>query len=120
MKYPVVVHQSEYGYDIHCPLLPGCHSQGDTLEEALENIKDAIITYLEIVSELQLDAPPLHQENTLDPRAVGYDEKSAIGENMNGDRGQQVTGILEGKGKEESADKLRDRNRSHEHNPDME
>lgn len=51
MKYPVVVHQSEYGYDVHCPLLPGCHSQGDTVEEALENIKDAIKTYLEMVSE---------------------------------------------------------------------
>jgi len=51
MKYPVVVHQSEYGYDIHCPLLSGCHSQGDTVEDALENIKDAIITYLEMISE---------------------------------------------------------------------
>ena len=51
MKYPVVARKSEYGYDIHCPLLPGCHSQGDTLEEALANIKDAIHTYLEIISE---------------------------------------------------------------------
>ena len=51
MKYPVVVHKSEYGYDIHCPLLPGCHSQGDTLEDALENIKDAITTYLQMISE---------------------------------------------------------------------
>ena len=51
MKYPVVVHKSEYGYDVHCPLLPGCHSQGNTVEEALENIKDAIVTYLEMISE---------------------------------------------------------------------
>ena len=51
MKYPVVVHKSEYGYDIHCPLLPGCHSQGDTLKEALENVKDAIAAYLEMISE---------------------------------------------------------------------
>jgi predicted RNase H-like HicB family nuclease len=51
MKYPVVVHKSEYGYDVHCPLLPGCHSQGDTVEEALENIVDAIKTYLAMVSE---------------------------------------------------------------------
>lgn len=51
MKYPVVAHKSEYGYDIHCPLLPGCHSQGDTLKEALENIKDAIHAYFEIISE---------------------------------------------------------------------
>lgn len=51
MKYPVVVHKSEYGYDVHCPLLPGCHSQGETLENALENIRDAIITYLQMISE---------------------------------------------------------------------
>ncbi|MEW6609680.1 MAG: type II toxin-antitoxin system HicB family antitoxin [bacterium] len=51
MKYPVVVHKSEYGYDVHCPLLPGCHSQGDTMEEALENIQDAIVTYLQMVAD---------------------------------------------------------------------
>jgi len=51
MKYPVVVHKSEYGYDVQCPLLPGCHSQGDTVEDALENIKDAIVTYLQMISE---------------------------------------------------------------------
>ena len=51
MHYPVVLHQSEYGYDVHCPLLPGCHSQGDTAEEALDNIKDAITTYLSMIAE---------------------------------------------------------------------
>jgi predicted RNase H-like HicB family nuclease len=51
MKYPVVLHKSEYGYDVHCPLLRGCHSQGDTMEEALENIKDAIKVYLEMISD---------------------------------------------------------------------
>ncbi len=51
MKYPVVVHESEFGFDVHCPLLPGCHSQGDSLEEALENIQNAIITYLEMISD---------------------------------------------------------------------
>lgn len=51
MKFPVVVHKSDYGYDAHCPILPGCHSQGDTVEEALENIKDAIITYFEMIAE---------------------------------------------------------------------
>ena len=50
MKYTVVVNESEYGYDVHCPALPGCHSQGDTLEEAIENIKDAIKTYLQIAA----------------------------------------------------------------------
>ena len=48
MKYLTLVHKSKYGYDIHVPALPGCHSQGDTKKEALENIKDAISTYLEM------------------------------------------------------------------------
>lgn len=51
MKYPVVVHKSEYGFDVHCPILPGCNSQGETMEEAMENIKDAIATYLKMVNE---------------------------------------------------------------------
>lgn len=46
MKYIVVIRKSEYGYDVHVPALPGCHSQGDTQKEAMSNIKDAIITYL--------------------------------------------------------------------------
>ena len=32
----------EGGYVVYCPSLPGCYSQGDTIEEALSNIKEAI------------------------------------------------------------------------------
>lgn len=46
MKYLTVIRKTKYGYDIHVPALPGCHSQGDTEKEALDNIKDAIRTYL--------------------------------------------------------------------------
>ena len=56
MKYTVVINKSEYGFDVHCPALPGCHSQGDTFEEALENIKDAIITYLQMIEEETKDS----------------------------------------------------------------
>ncbi|MEW5692048.1 MAG: type II toxin-antitoxin system HicB family antitoxin [Candidatus Hydrogenedentota bacterium] len=52
MKYPVIVHKSKYGYDVECPVLPGCCSQGDTFKEAIENIKDAIKTYLATIEEL--------------------------------------------------------------------
>ena len=48
MKYLVLIHKSRYGYDIHVPALPGCHSQGKTEREAMENIRDAVRTYLEI------------------------------------------------------------------------
>jgi predicted RNase H-like HicB family nuclease len=51
MEFPVIINKSEYGYDAHCPMLRGCHSQGDTLEEAQENIKDAIMTYLAMIEE---------------------------------------------------------------------
>ena len=33
MKYLVVIRKSKYGYDIHVPALPGCHSQGETQKE---------------------------------------------------------------------------------------
>jgi predicted RNase H-like HicB family nuclease len=49
MEYTVVVHKSKHGYDVRCPALPGCHSQGETEKEALANIKDAIKTYLATV-----------------------------------------------------------------------
>ena len=48
MKYSIVLRKTKYGYDVHVPALPGCHSQGDTQKEALANIKDAIYTYLEM------------------------------------------------------------------------
>jgi len=35
------------GYVISCPALPGCYTQGDTIDEALENIKEAILLCLE-------------------------------------------------------------------------
>ena len=48
MKYLIVLHKSKFGYDIHVPALPGCHSQGLTKSEAKSNIKDAIFTYLDM------------------------------------------------------------------------
>ena len=56
MKYKVVLHQSEEGYSVSCPGLPGCWSQGETEAEALENIQDAIEEYLAAINELVKDA----------------------------------------------------------------
>ena len=55
MQYQVLIDKNEEGYAVWCPGLPGCWSQGDTEEEALENIKDAIKTYLETIAELNQD-----------------------------------------------------------------
>ena len=52
MKYKVVLKQSEEGFSVSCPGLPGCWSQGATEEEALENIQSAIHEYLDAVTEL--------------------------------------------------------------------
>ena len=52
-KYSVILHSDteDGGYWIECPSLPGCSSQGDTIEEALEMIKDAIKGHLEVITE---------------------------------------------------------------------
>ncbi|MBA7509141.1 hypothetical protein ES705_01085 [subsurface metagenome] len=52
MKYKVSIKKTEEGYSIWVPGLPGCWSQGKTEEEALENIKNAIQSYLETVELL--------------------------------------------------------------------
>jgi predicted RNase H-like HicB family nuclease len=51
MKYKVILQQSEEGFAVSVPGLPGCHSQGATEQEALENIGNAIAEYLEVVTE---------------------------------------------------------------------
>jgi len=55
MRYRVKVKKTEEGFAVWAPGLPGCWSQGDTEEEALENIKDAIEAYLATVEELAAD-----------------------------------------------------------------
>lgn len=51
MTYRIALHQSEEGFSVSAPELPGCWSQGTTEEEAIENIKSAIQEYLEVVME---------------------------------------------------------------------
>ena len=47
-QFTVVVERDEDGvYISSCPALQGCHSQGDTYEEAIGNLKDALQVYLE-------------------------------------------------------------------------
>lgn len=46
MNYRVVLIESEEGFSVSCPALRGCHSQGKTKAEALENIRHAIREWL--------------------------------------------------------------------------
>jgi len=53
MKFNIVLEEDleDGGYIVHCPALKGCWSQGDTAEEALQNIKEAIAGYLKTLNE---------------------------------------------------------------------
>ncbi len=58
MQYSVVVHEAEEGgFWVEVPALPGCYSQGESLEETLENVREAIGLYLEAIRDEGRDAP---------------------------------------------------------------
>lgn len=56
MKYKVVLRESEEGFSVSVPVLPGCCSQGDTEAEAIENIRDAIREYIAVREEIMHEA----------------------------------------------------------------
>ncbi|MBA7533586.1 hypothetical protein ES705_25827 [subsurface metagenome] len=55
-KVNVIIEKDEYGYYAYCPELEGCQTQGDSLEEVLSNIKEAIRLYLETLSKDEIKA----------------------------------------------------------------
>ena len=60
MRYTVILHADETGgYWVEVPALPGCASQGETVDEALENVEDAIKLYLEVLQE---DGAPIPKD----------------------------------------------------------
>ncbi len=63
MRFKVVLEPSdEGGYTVYVPSLPGCISEGETVEEALKNIQEAIELYLESVED---DLLPLMVETAM-------------------------------------------------------
>lgn len=66
MKYKVVLEQQdEGGYTVYVPALPGCVSQGETTEEALSNIKEAIEVYLESLNARGLSTPKVEEHEVV-------------------------------------------------------
>ena len=62
MKYKIVLElQEEGGYTVYVPALPGCISQGETVEEAMDNIKEAITVYLENLKERGMALPQVEE-----------------------------------------------------------
>jgi predicted RNase H-like HicB family nuclease len=55
-KVSIVIEKDEYGYYAYSPELQGCQTQGDSLEEIIANMKEAIELYLETISEEEIKA----------------------------------------------------------------
>ncbi|MFH1916568.1 MAG: type II toxin-antitoxin system HicB family antitoxin [Nanoarchaeota archaeon] len=56
--YPVIIEKDENGgYVCYVPELSGCVSQGDTLDELMENIREAIELYVDVTSEAKHKSP---------------------------------------------------------------
>jgi len=64
MEYKIILEPDpeDGGYVVHCPALPGCYSQGDTREEAIANICEAIEAYLGSLKLDGLPPPPTLEE----------------------------------------------------------
>lgn len=66
--FKVVLEPSEEGgYTVYVPSLPGCISEGDTREEALTNIKEAIELYIESLTD---DGEPIPSEDSVEEAVV--------------------------------------------------
>ncbi|MFH2068369.1 MAG: type II toxin-antitoxin system HicB family antitoxin [Candidatus Omnitrophota bacterium] len=58
MEYTVIFHEAEEGgYWVDVPALPGCYSQGETIEESMKNVEEAIELHLEGMKEEHLKVP---------------------------------------------------------------
>ncbi|MFB3765517.1 MAG: type II toxin-antitoxin system HicB family antitoxin [Methanotrichaceae archaeon] len=58
MDYTILIHQAEEGgFWSEVPALPGCYSQGETIDETLRNTKEAIEAYLIALKEDKVAAP---------------------------------------------------------------
>ncbi len=49
MSYTIIIHRDEEegGFWCECPQLPGCYTQGETVDELMQNMKEAVALYLE-------------------------------------------------------------------------
>lgn len=64
MRVAVLIHEEKDGFWAEVPDLPGCYSQGDTLEELVRNIKEAIVGFLDI-PEQEIGMPPASNTNPI-------------------------------------------------------
>jgi predicted RNase H-like HicB family nuclease len=67
----IIIEDENGGYVAFVPALPGCHTQGDTLQELMENVKEAVELYLETLSEEE-------KKELLRQRVVGIQKVKAL------------------------------------------
>ena len=71
-EFDVVILEDETGgYIAFVPALPGCHTQGDTLNELMKNVKEAVELYLETLTEEE-------KKDLLKQRVVGIQKVKAL------------------------------------------
>jgi predicted RNase H-like HicB family nuclease len=76
MKYPVLIHkESSSDFGVTVPDLPGCYSAGTTMEEALENAHEAVLTHVE---GLLMDQEPIPTPSSVESLLPEWNEKGAV------------------------------------------
>ena len=76
MNFPIAIHKDkESDFGVTVPDLPGCFSAGSTMEEALENAREAILTHVE---GLLMDQEPVPQPSTIETYQKKKEFKSAV------------------------------------------
>ena len=66
-KLPLVLEpQPEGGYTVTCPILPELITEGDSVREALENVRDALVAIIEAYEDLGRPVPPVLRQSALD------------------------------------------------------
>jgi predicted RNase H-like HicB family nuclease len=53
-KVNIIIEKDEFGYYAYCPELQGCQTQGDSLEEIMNNIKEAVELYIETLKSSEV------------------------------------------------------------------
>ena len=76
MRYPIIIHKDpESDFGITVPDLPGCFSAGSTMEEALQNSEEAILTHIE---GLLLDNDPIPTPSKIEELRKKYRDDTAV------------------------------------------
>ena len=78
-KLPLVFEpQPEGGYTVTCPVLPELITEGETIAEALANVKDALVAIIEAYEDLSRSLPPVLKRVALDVDAPFWIETAVV------------------------------------------